>query len=140
VIDAMLRIADARFQQALLEAARRAGKLPANYRLDGAAADNDPRTIAAIFAAKDIAPAFPPYPLGTELTPDEQTLAEALTWLKTGSSDWSGRIATLLKAALLPVRAEHESALARMGLGRPGRPREWLDRRLVALALEETRQ
>jgi hypothetical protein len=53
---------------------------------------------------------------------------------------WSGRIATILKAGLRPVCAGHESALARMGLGRPGGPREWLDRKLVGLALEETRQ
>jgi acyl-CoA hydrolase len=140
VIDAMLHIADAGFQQDLLESARRAGKLPADYRLDAAAANNDPRTIAAIFTAQDIAPAFPPYPLGTELTADEQALAEALTWLKAGTADWSGRIATILKAGLRPVCAGHESALARMGLGRPGGPREWLDRKLVGLALEETRQ
>jgi acyl-CoA hydrolase len=138
VIDAMLHIADAGFQQALLEAARRAGKVSAAYRLDAAAGDNVPRAITAVFAAEDIAPAFPPYPLGTELTAEEQALVEALSWLKAGTSNLPGRLATILKACLRPVSARHHDALTRMRLARAASPREWLDRRLVALALEET--
>ncbi len=138
VIDAMLHIADAGFQEGLLAEARRARKVAADYRPDAAAARNRPGRIAAVFAADDIAPWFPPYPLGTELTPDEQALAEALAWLKDRTAHPLARTLCMGRALLHPVSAAHASPLSRMGLERAAGPREWLDRKLVALALEET--
>ncbi len=138
VVEAMLHIADAGFQDGLLAEARRAGKVAADYRIDAEAANNRPGQIAAVLSAEDIAPWFPPYPLGTELTPDEQALAEALAWLKDATTQPAGRVLCLAKAVLHSVSKAHGSPLSRMGLERATGPREWLDRKLVALALEET--
>jgi acyl-CoA hydrolase len=137
VIQAVLGIADARFQPALAADAVRAGKLPRDFRIDADLAGNSPAALAAAFEPPEIAQHFPPYPLGTDLDADEQALAAALGWLGDATAGRAGRLKTVLRAALAPVRAENHAGLDRMGLA--GHSGGWLQRRLVNLALEETR-
>jgi acyl-CoA hydrolase len=136
VIDAMLGIADAEFQAGLLAEARRARKVPANYTPAPEFLGNQPAAIEEVFATGSFAAAFPPYPLGTDLSTDEQVLAEALAWLGRRTSTAGGRIETVVRSLFAGTGHAYAGALARMGLGRVRGWGDWLDRRLVIQALK----
>ncbi|MEN3951794.1 acetyl-CoA hydrolase/transferase C-terminal domain-containing protein [Iodidimonas sp. SYSU 1G8] len=122
VIAAMLAVADAAFQDALLESAARAGKIARDFRPDPAIRRNTPDRIAdalAPFRARGLLPAFP---FGTDFTDTEQALLPALAALKTASRRqlagfwWRG-----LTAA---GRPDETMALERLDLDRPASIRE----------------
>jgi acyl-CoA hydrolase len=138
VIDAMLGISDVEFQAGLLAEARRARKVPVNYTPAPELRGNRPAVIEKVFASGSFAAAFPPYPLGTDLSVDEQALAEALTWLGRRTSTAGGRIATVVRSLLAGSGHAYAAALARMGLSKVGSLDDWLDRRLVIQALRAT--
>jgi acyl-CoA hydrolase len=135
-VAAMLAIADARFQPALADAAKRAGKIEARFLLPGDRLNNLPQDLTrrlAPFCAEGV---FAEYPFGTDLTPVEQRLARGLRRLKT----WSGSKPELaLRAAqgLFGARADdaQREALDRLGLARPRSTHEHLYRALVLRAL-----
>ncbi|WP_105104167.1 acetyl-CoA hydrolase/transferase C-terminal domain-containing protein [Microbulbifer pacificus] len=82
VIEAMLCIADSRFQQELLAKAREAGKIDAGFSIPEAFANNTPERIHSVFAQGHRLQLLPYYPLGTDLTREEVQLAVALKALK----------------------------------------------------------
>ena len=133
-IDRLLHIADAEFQGQLIEAPRSAGKIEAGYKMDGDADRNRPETIASVFNVHRSH--FPAYPLGTDLTNDEQALAEALGWLKSNTASTSRRVRTTVKAVTSNKQTGSEKALARMGLEKPTGLKERLMQRLLRYALE----
>jgi hypothetical protein len=138
VIDAMIGIADSHFQQQLINEAKHAGKLEKDYRPSADTCENTPAALLAIFDREDLRPYFPPYPLGTELTPIEQELVEALEWLKVQTARPWSNIRALTAALIRGRRSDNRAALARMGLDQPSNIRERVIRRLVDFALERT--
>jgi hypothetical protein len=140
VIAGLLAIADARFQPGLIDEARSAGKIGADFALPQEAISNTPAAIDEVLADPALAGHFPPYPLGTDLTATEQHLADALTWLKQRTATTGQRFATIFTAALAGRPQAHEDALARMGLASPVTLRERLARRLLAHALNRERR
>jgi len=140
VAAAMIGIADARFQEHLAERAKAAGKLPRAWRIPRDALENTPDGLAARLAPLAAHGLLPLFPLGTDFDAAEQCLVPALKWLKTQASSWRGRLA--LATGLVGVTPDpHDAqALQRMGLGAASGVRERLLRRLVALALQRTRQ
>ncbi|HEY8568028.1 acetyl-CoA hydrolase/transferase C-terminal domain-containing protein [Microbulbifer sp.] len=82
VIEAMLCIADSRFQNELLEKAKAAGKIEAGYTIPTAFANNTPARIDAVFTQGHRLQLLPYYPLGTDLTREEAQLAVGLKALK----------------------------------------------------------
>lgn len=138
VIDRMLHVADAEFHGELVDEARRAGKLESGYTMADDAAGNTPGTIASAF--EEYREHFPPYPLGTELTADEQALVEALGWLRKNTATTAARMRTLLRAAAAGNRIEHAPMLARMGLERPSGLGQRILQRLLAYSLQRTGQ
>ena len=139
-VTAMLAIADARFQDELLAAARRAGKIGRDYRIPQAARGNRPGRIAEALAPARSRGYLPPFPFGTDFTPEEQRLLPALKRLKAISGDrWA-----LARAAWAGFRApmppaDELKALARMGLKRPAGLGARFWRSLLRWALMETR-
>jgi hypothetical protein len=134
----MLGIADARFQPELAAAAKRAGKLEAEFVPPGV--ENLPRRLEQALAPFCAEGVFPEYPFGTDLTPVEQRLARGLRRLKT----WSGSKPLLaLRAAqglfATPADDAQQEALARLGLARPRGVQERLYRALVLRALQARR-
>jgi hypothetical protein len=124
----MLAVADAQFQQDLMEQAKRAGKLPARHRVaDGG---NTPDRIAAALAPLRAEGLLPEYPFGTDFTADERHLMPALERLRQAGSAGLARYA--VRGALAGRRAEHVPLLERMALARPSSLRE----RLYAAALK----
>jgi len=137
IIIALLGIADSRFQEQLLAAARAAGKIRPDYRIPAEYRDNTPERLARAFAAHRSRGFFSDYPFGTDLTAEEVALARALQHLDAVTATRWGKLTTAL-AALAAGRpaARHAAALQRMGLDHPATPAEWLERRLVVLGLE----
>ena len=137
VIEAMLHIADADFQEELAGAARDAGKLPVDWSAPPAMQHNTPAAIAEVFAADGIREHFPPYPLGSELTAVEQQLAVALTWLQNKTARPLSNGMELMTAILRGGDGE-AAAMRRMSLDKPTSVRQRLLARLLKYALTST--
>lgn len=137
-IDRLLHIADAKFQDALIKPPQRSGKLERDYRMAADADKNTPETIKSVFEQHRIH--FPAYPLGTDLTVDEQNLAEALEWLQANTASTGKRVRTMLKATLSGEQQGGDTALARMDLEAPNNLKQRLMKRLLRYALQRTRQ
>lgn len=132
---AMAGICDARFQPALLDAARQARKVGATARPP--AASNTPARVRDALAPFRGDGTLPDYPLGSDFTDVEQRLVKALGWLKANTATPWAKVATLL-ASLRAGPSHDREALARMQLEAPRRARDRLLARLVSLALDRT--
>src|SRR6516165_3395312 len=82
VIAAMLKIADSRFQDELMRAAKAAGKLPMSYQIPGAFRENLPERISAALKPAREAGLLPAFPFGSDFTDVEQRLIRALEILE----------------------------------------------------------
>ena len=138
VIKRLLAIADSRFQQELLAAAKTAGKLEADYVIPEACRDNTPARIRTWLASAQRSGALPDYPFGTELTQAEMELAASLRRIKSLSEEPTHFIARAFRALL--HHADPSSArpyLERIHLEHPHTSREFLIQQLLLLDLEE---
>ena len=135
-IAAMAALADVRFQPELLDAAKRADKIEAEFALPEVARRNRPEWLAAALAPFRAEGLFAEYPFGTDLTPVEQRLARGLRRLKQWSTS-KPLLALQATHALLSAHAtaSDEEALGRLGLARPATFRDRLYRALVLRAL-----
>jgi hypothetical protein len=137
-IAAMIDIADSRFQEDLLRAAKRANKIDAGYRIPAARRHNTPERLAAAFEAPRRAGLFSEYPFGTDLSREEIGLARALRWLKDATAGDARRMAMMVRAAFARPDSAHAPFLQRLRLDRPAGLRERLLAGLVVLALRAT--
>ena len=133
---ALIGIADARFQSELLAQARRAHKLPPGFVPPARWQNNTPQTLRDWLGSDDARTVFPPFPLGSSLTADEQAIGAALKGLKARTASTPGRLRTVLRALMDgPPDARTQALLARLGLDAPNGWREKLTARLVSYAL-----
>jgi hypothetical protein len=140
VIASLLNIADAEFQPGLLATAQAAGKIDRTYEIPASCAANTPAALEAVFRKPGFSACFPPYPLGTEMTPVEQQLAAALAWLKHGMArPWPAILTTAAALTGRPTEGE-TAALERLDLQHPASFRERITQRLVCHALKRTGQ
>jgi acyl-CoA hydrolase len=137
-IAAMLNIADSRFQDELLAAAKRANKIDAGYRVPAEFSRNTPGRLEEAFAAQRQAGQFSEYPFGTDLTREEIDLARALRWLKENTGSLRGRVSTLARALITRPHEAEAPYLARMKLAEPRDFAARLNAKLVSLALRAT--
>jgi acyl-CoA hydrolase len=137
-IAAMLNIADARFQDALLSAAKRASKIDAGYRIPAEFRLNTPERLEEAFAGRRRAGLFSEYPFGTDLTREEIDLARALRWLKENTADLRGRVGVLARALITRPREAEVPYLARMQLEEPANFSARLNAKLVSVGLRAT--
>lgn len=136
VIMAMLAVTDSRDQEALLDAAKAAGKLPKDRVIPACHRQNSPQRLREIFSRDSAAGLFPDYPFGCDFTLDEQRLLKALTTLKTETMSIGGKFRLGLAAMRSdPQRAGLQSCLERMGLANARGLRARLQRRLLAARL-----
>src|SRR5262249_48033650 len=128
-IAAMLSVADARFQDELLQRAKGAGKIEPSFTIPPQWRANTPEQVAKLLRPARTAGHLPLFPFGTDFTPVEQQLIPALQRLRTAS-----RLG-LAALAVDGLRAEpHADALAclkRMDLAQPRRIAD----RIAALVL-----
>ena len=135
VVAALLGVADSAFQQELLDQARRAKKIPARYSIPADARENVPESIERVFLDPSIAPHFPPFPLGTALSKEEQALALALPRLASTIKRPVRNAGQLLAALFSAPDNNDAAALARMGLDKPENLKQNAYRRLLGYAL-----
>ena len=129
VIVALLKIADSRFQQALLEKAKQSGKLERGYVLPEAFRRNTPERIAQALSPLKAAGLAPMLPFGSDFDALEESLLPALGRLKAAQAE-SGKLAGLVLKGM-GQGSGYAAALARLGLERPKGLRD----RLTALAV-----
>jgi acyl-CoA hydrolase len=139
IIEALLNIADSRFQEPLLAQAKAARKLPADYRIADAFRDNTPARLSRALAGHRGSGFFSEYPFGTDLTADEIVLSRALKGLQARTTKFATRMAALLEAVIRggPL-ARHAPFLQRLRLDRPASLGERMLQRLVVVALRDT--
>lgn len=137
-IDRLLHVADAEFHDELVGSAQASRKVEASYALAKDARNNRPDVLKSVFDA--YRSTFPRYPLGTDLTVDEQSLAEALGWLQINTATKGRMVKTLLSALLGGNSAGHETAIERMSLASPSGLGEVVMQRMLKMALTRTRQ
>jgi acyl-CoA hydrolase len=135
VATALLEIADSRFQKELVEDAKRAGKLSADFDIPESFRSNRPERLEKFLAPYRARGVFEEFPFGTDLTHEEVVLMKALRSLK---QRLETKRVSLRHGALRKVASVPESArpyLARMGLDAPRTLREKLLRRVIVYAL-----
>jgi len=134
VIDAMLSICDARFQEGLMIQAQRAGKLSADYRLPGSYQRNTPEQLASLLteAQQQLLPAFP---LGSGLSAEEEDLAQGLGELKTLNGNRRAILSLLWRGWRRRATPRQQAALERMQLGAATGLRERAYRALLLATL-----
>ena len=136
---AMAAIADARFQDELIATAKSNGKLRADFAVPVEARRNTTGQLRGALSPFRADGTLPDYPLGSDFTAVEQRLVTALGWLKTNTQTRGGKLRTLLRA-LTAGRIGDAEAAARMGLSEAHGAGEWIESRLLSLALRATRR
>jgi acyl-CoA hydrolase len=138
VIEALIGIMDSRFQQAFVNDAKRAGKLPKDWVVPDAARTNTPEHLSNKFAPWRKRGLFAELPFGTDFTAEEIVLAKALRSLQGATQSWSGRIrvlfAAIVRGAATPAVQPH---LARMGLDRADSLPQIMQRRALTAVLRK---
>lgn len=131
-IKAMLAITDARFQDALVATAQRAGKLARDYRVPDGMRQNLPQHIRMSLKPFKTLGLFPEFPSGCDYSTEELQLLPALQRLKRQKTDhakWPMLIWRMVFCG--QVRPEMLPLLQRMGLDNPSTLRERIYRRLL---------
>jgi acyl-CoA hydrolase len=138
IIQALLSIADSRFQDELLETAKQAGKIAADYRIPDGCRNNVRARVVERIEAWRKKGCFPPYPFGTDFTAEEIALANSLRHLKGLMDDPRSLIPKLIRSFTHGVdEAEAAPYLERIGLDHPDSAKELVIRHLLLLDLEE---
>lgn len=131
VIAAMLAITDSRFQDELLETAKRAGKIAKDYTIPDAHRRNLPERLEAALAPHAEAGHLPAFPFGSDFTDVELRLLPALVRLRAASASLMGLLG-MARAGLAGRPDPMEAVcLERMGLAAATSARD----RLTALML-----
>ena len=136
VIAALLNIADSRFQEELMLAAQKNGKLSRDYRIPDAYRNNRPERLAEQISGFRAQGLFPAFPFGTDLTEVEIALGKTLQALKSKLGSPGG--AAKAAARSLEVRTVPDAAvpyLERMGLATPGSLKEKMARKMIVAEL-----
>jgi hypothetical protein len=140
VIAAMLHVADSRFQDELVRAAKDAGKLPKGYVIPAAYRENLPARIsAALKPAREVG-LLPSFPFGGDFTEVEQRLIQALQILQEAQRMPLDLAGLLWRGLTRTPDAADKECLARLGLDRAANFSERVYRALVSAALERSRQ
>ncbi|WP_426802739.1 acetyl-CoA hydrolase/transferase C-terminal domain-containing protein [Xanthomonas campestris] len=135
----MAGICDAHFQTALLAQASQSRKLRDVPEQAARVQRNTPQALEAALAPFRRDGSLPDYPLGSDFTDTEQRLLPALGWLKSATTGKTAALATLMRA-LLSRTAGDAACLQRMDLATPRSLGDRVQAKLLAYALQQTRQ
>lgn len=136
VIKAMLNVADSRFQQDLLEQAKKHRKLPADYEIPERFRHNTPQRLAGLLQGFKAQGYFSPFPYGSEFNRVEMILAQAMKTLKVKSAKGNeAEMAAAMKGLPLSPPEKAQPFLERMGLAAPDNRAETEMQKTVLLAM-----
>ena len=119
VIAAMLSIADSRFQEELLRAARDAGKLPKHYEIPAYARDNTPDRIEQALGPLREQGKLPAFPFGSDFDATELRLIPALKEMQQAAASPLALL-DLAWEGMGKEDAGEKACLARLGLDHGG--------------------
>ncbi|MGH8531004.1 MAG: acetyl-CoA hydrolase/transferase C-terminal domain-containing protein [Nevskiales bacterium] len=137
VIKALLNVADSRFQQGLLERAKKAGKLEVDYQIPEQYRQNLPEKLEEKLAECKKQGLFPAFPLGCDLTEDELKLGKALKGVKARAA--AGKLRAMLDAwKVKEIPASAKPYLERMQLTQPQTLQDKIVQKLLVLELQTT--
>ncbi|MCD6584916.1 MAG: hypothetical protein J7K96_04065 [Desulfobacteraceae bacterium] len=139
VIAQLLNITDSRFQEELLEVAKKARKIPSDYIIPDQFKNNTPERLEAEIALFKEKGFFEPFPFGTDFTDEELVIGKSLKWLKAQMTEGLSKVSSLGKA--ITIRTVPEKAkpyLERLQLDNPGSAKEKMMQKLVIYALSST--
>ncbi len=111
-VAAMLRITDSRFQDALLDKAKSAGKLAKDFTIDPAWRQNSPERVKAWLAPHDL----PDFPFGTDFDETEKGLLPVLAHLSNAQGSRLALAKLILSGLFAP---KPEDKMRRMNLASP---------------------
>lgn len=138
VVEALLGVMDARFQDAFAADAKRARKLPQDFRVPESARANTPGALASKFKPWRDRGLFGPLPFGSDFTSEEIVLGKALKTLAAAAGSGNGKMKLAWRAARAnPSNPKLRPYLERMGLAQPKNRQERWQQRLIAVAVEE---
>lgn len=139
VIKEMLNVADSRFQGELLDQAKKAGKIPADYEIPEVFRNNTPERIMEMIRPLKAEGYFKDFPFGTDYTHEEVTLARALRGLKDSVSTRKYRtVAGIVRHFFAKPPAAIRPMLRRMKLDVPNCMKERALRAAVVYALRQS--
>lgn len=138
IIRSLLAIADSRFQDNLLAAAIDAGKIDPNYEIPPRQRQNLPERIADELSPWQSRGYLPAFPLGSDLTDEEITLARSLRDIKTLMDEPASLVRALIRSIMHNVDEDRAAPyLERIGLAHPNTPKELVLKHLLLLELED---
>ncbi len=139
VIQQLLNITDSRFQEDLLEKAKKARKIHEGYCIPDQFRNNYPDQLEKVMAPFKAKGLFEPFPFGTDFTEEEMVIGKALKWLKAQMTEGFSKVSSLGKA--MAIRSIPPAALPyleRLALDKPGNAKEKMMQKLVVYALAST--
>jgi len=141
IVDALINVTDARFQDDLVRQAKRAGKLSADYRVPDCARTNTPQKLEEILRPYCHRGLFGELPFGSDFTTQEVLIAKALKRLQSATATRSGKARVLAMALFAGAPdADMRSLLARLELDAPASLSRRVEQRAVMNALREVQQ
>jgi len=137
VAKALIGIADSRFQGALLEQVKKAGKVERDWQPPEHQRRNTPQALASRLAPLRSRGLLPDFPLGSDFTDEEWTLAQALKAVKARAAT-TPKWRLLFKGLRVPLAPKDlQALLSRMNLLQPQRFEDRVARSLLIDALRE---
>ncbi|MCG8667932.1 MAG: acetyl-CoA hydrolase, partial [Pseudomonadales bacterium] len=134
----LIKVADSRFQDELLEFAKENGKISKDYQLPEEYRNNTLDKIQGYINQWRQDGLFPPFPLGTDLTDDEIAIGKSLKDIKALMDNPGRLIKAIVKSFVHDVdEDEAQHYLERMQLAHPETAKETLIQHLLLLELEE---
>ena len=135
-IAAMLSIADARFQDELMQRAKSAGKIEPSFTIPPEWRANTPEQVAKMLRSARMAGHLPLFPFGTDFTPVEQQLIPALQRLRTATR--LGLAAMALDGLRAKPGTHALACLERMDFAHPQRIADRISALVLRGALAQT--
>lgn len=139
IIAQLINITDSRFQNDLLEKAKKAKKIPSGYEIPDKFRNNYPQRLEDELAPYKKKGFFSPFPFGTDFTDTELVIGKSLKWLKAQMTEGMGKVKGLGKA--MTIRSVPDGAvpfLERLDLDKPASAKEKMMQKLVIYALSST--
>lgn len=130
IIKRLLCITDSRFQYDLMQAAKEAGKLEADWQIPDAASNNLPENLCQALKPWQDKAQLPDFPFGTDFTADELSLIRALTRLKSGTDHPLDLLKSLIQS-FVSEKEVPERYLERLHLENPDSLKLRLLRQLI---------
>lgn len=135
---ALIKVADSRFQNELIETLKKAGKLCVDFELPEAYRANYPEKLISVLGDWRKKGLFPAFPLGSDFTSEEIALGKSLKDIKALMSNPRSMVKAVIRSFVHKVDAEEAKPfLERLSLSHPDSTKDKILQHLLLLELEE---